>query len=160
MSGKQGDPAFSTAMMKQYNWMTEVPNLSHCLPLPSSSWCRGIQFAPLLQHPRCSPEGKYPPIGRGSIFSPHKTEAPGVKSAWKSHFFFGGGSFCLFRTAPSAYGGSQERGLIGATAAGLCCSHSSTISELHLRPTPQITATPDPQPTEWGQGPNPSPHGY
>ena len=32
--------------------------------------------------------------------------------------------FLLFRAAPAAYGGSQTRGLIGATAAGLHHSHS------------------------------------
>ena len=37
---------------------------------------------------------------------------------------FFGGFFLLFRAAPEAYGGSQARGLIGATAAGLHHSHS------------------------------------
>jgi len=32
-------------------------------------------------------------------------------------------------------------------------------SELRLQPTPQLMATPDPQPTEQGQGLNPQPHG-
>ena len=54
-----------------------------------------------------------------------------------------------------AYEGSQARGVIGATAAGLHHSHSNTGSEPSLRPTPQRTATPDPQPTEQGQGLNP-----
>ena len=53
-------------------------------------------------------------------------------------------SFCIFRAAPTAYGGSQARGLIGAAAAGLGHSHSNAGSELHLRPTPQLMATPDP----------------
>ena len=53
-------------------------------------------------------------------------------------------SFCLFRAAPAAYRGSQVRGLIGAITAGLCQSHSNARSELHLRPTPQLTAMPDP----------------
>ena len=64
-------------------------------------------------------------------------------------FFFG-----LFRAAPSAYGGSKFRGLIGATAAGLCHSHSNARSELCLWPIPQLTATLDPQLTERGQGSN------
>ena len=42
--------------------------------------------------------------------------------------------FLLFRAAPTAYGGSQARGLIGTTAAGLHHSHAG--SELLLRPTP------------------------
>ena len=55
--------------------------------------------------------------------------------------------FCLFafsRAAPTAYGGPQARGLIGAVAASLCQSHSNAGSELCLQTTPQFTATPDP----------------
>ena len=43
--------------------------------------------------------------------------------------------FCLFAlsgAAPAAYGGSQPRGRIGAAAAGLCQSHSTTGSEPRL----------------------------
>ena len=46
---------------------------------------------------------------------------------------------------PMVYGGSQERGLIWAVAASLPQSLSNAPSELHLRPTPQLMATPDPQ---------------
>ena len=59
--------------------------------------------------------------------------------------------FCLFafsRAAPAAYGSSQARGPIGAVATGLCHSHSNTGSEPSLQPTPQLTATLNPQPTE------------
>ena len=52
-------------------------------------------------------------------------------------------SFCLLRPVPMAYGGSQARGRMGATAAGLHHSHSNTESEPRLRPTPQLTATLD-----------------
>ena len=48
--------------------------------------------------------------------------------------------FCLFRAAPTAYGGSQARGPIGAVAAGLRHSHSNVGSKLHLRPSPQLSA--------------------
>ena len=42
-------------------------------------------------------------------------------------------SFCLFRAAPTAYGGSQARGLIGAAAAGLYHHHhSNTRSKMCL----------------------------
>ena len=54
--------------------------------------------------------------------------------------------FCLFafsRAAPSTYGGSQARGLIGAVAARLHQSHSNTRSELRLQPTAQLMAMPD-----------------
>ena len=46
--------------------------------------------------------------------------------------------------APTAYGGSQARGPIGAVATGLHQSHSNSGSEPRLRPIPQLTATPDP----------------
>ena len=53
--------------------------------------------------------------------------------------------FLLFRTAPVvAYGSSQTRGPIGATAANLYHSHSNARSEPHLQPTPQLMATLDP----------------
>ena len=54
--------------------------------------------------------------------------------------------FCLllFMAASTAHGGSQARGRIGAIAAGLPHSHSNAGSELHLQPTPQLMATPDP----------------
>ena len=58
-----------------------------------------------------------------------------------------------------AYGGSQARGRIGAAAAGLRQSHSNAGSESCLRPTPQLTATLNPQPTERDQGSNLRPHG-
>ena len=48
----------------------------------------------------------------------------------------------LFRTAPAAYGGSQARGRIGAVA--LAYITANTGPEPHLRPTPQLTAMPDP----------------
>ena len=48
-------------------------------------------------------------------------------------FFFS--VFCLFRATPTAYGGSQARGPIRATAAGLCQSHSNARSEPCLWPT-------------------------
>ena len=60
------------------------------------------------------------------------------------HFFFVCFVFCLLRAAPSAYGDSQARGLIGAAAAGQSQSHSNARSELFLRPTPQLMATTDP----------------
>ena len=50
----------------------------------------------------------------------------------------------LFRAVPIAYGGSQARGPIGAAAAGLHHSHSSTRSKPCLWPTSQVMATLDP----------------
>ena len=66
-------------------------------------------------------------------------------------FFF----FFLFRAAPAAYGGSQARSQIGPVATGPYLG-----SEPRLPSSPQLTATPDPYPTERGQGSNPHPHGY
>ena len=43
---------------------------------------------------------------------------------------------CVLRAAPAAYAGSQARGLIRTTAAGVCHSHSNARSKLRLRPTP------------------------
>ena len=48
------------------------------------------------------------------------------------------------RAAPAAYGGCQARGRIGAIVASLHDSHSNSEYEPHPRPTPQLTATPDP----------------
>uniref|UniRef100_A0A8C3WPZ7 Ig-like domain-containing protein n=1 Tax=Catagonus wagneri TaxID=51154 RepID=A0A8C3WPZ7_9CETA len=53
-------------------------------------------------------------------------------------------SFCLIWAAPTAYGGSQARGLTRAVAASLRHSHSNTGSKTHLQPTPQLTAMLDP----------------
>ena len=44
--------------------------------------------------------------------------------------------FFAFRAAPTAYGVSQARGRIRATAAGLRHSHSHARSKPRLRPTP------------------------
>ena len=60
-------------------------------------------------------------------------------------FFFLSFFFFVFSgAAPTAYGGSLARGLIGAAATRLRQSHSNSGSEPRLRPTPQLTATPDP----------------
>ena len=66
------------------------------------------------------------------------------ESKYMDFFFFL--SFVFFRATPAAYGGSQDRGLIGAVAASLqySHSHSNTGSELNLQPTPQLMAMPDP----------------
>ena len=58
-------------------------------------------------------------------------------------FFFFFGLFAISRAVPTAYGGSQARGPIGAVASGLGQSHSNAGSELRLQPTPQLRATPD-----------------
>ena len=108
--------------------------------------------------------GKSSETGSGLVVAPGWRE--GGRVCWRklgsdcqsvSSFFF---LFCLFRAAPVAYGGSQGRGLVRAVAVGLCQSHSTSGSEPRLQPTPQLTAMPDPWPTERGQGSDPHPHGY
>jgi len=70
---------------------------------------------------------------------------PGILDAFLFFFFFFFWSFLTFLgLLPTAYGGSQVRGLIGAVATGLHQSHSNAGSETRLQPTPQLTATPDP----------------
>ena len=59
--------------------------------------------------------------------------------------FFGLLSFVLLGPhLKEAHGGSQARGLIRTVAAILHHSHSNSRFELPLRPTPQLTAMPDP----------------
>ena len=78
-----------------------------------------------------------------------------------SFFFFFFFFFLLFRAAPAAYGGSQAKGLIGATAASLRHSHSNAGSEQCLPTyTTAFKAVLALQPTEQGQGSNPQPRGY
>ena len=48
----------------------------------------------------------------------------------------------------------------GAVAASLHHSHSNGVFRPYLQPMPQLTATPDLQPTERGQGSNQCPHGH
>ena len=83
------------------------------------------------------------------VLTPYFSEFVGlwVKNAvtfwstyYSKHFFV-----CVFfRATPEAYGGSQVRDRIGATAAGLYHSHSNTRSKPCLRPTLQLAETPDP----------------
>ena len=71
------------------------------------------------------------------------THLPTSESETPTFFFF-----LLFRATLAAYGSSQARGQIEATAAGLYHSHSNARSEPSLRTTPQLTAMPDPPLTE------------
>ena len=48
----------------------------------------------------------------------------------------------IFRVTPVAYGSSQARGRMGATAAGLHHSHSNAGSKPCLGPTPQLILNP------------------
>ena len=57
-----------------------------------------------------------------------------------AYFFF----FFFFRAVPSSTWKFPDKGRIGAIAAGLHHSRSNARYEPHLRPTPQLMATPDP----------------
>ena len=46
--------------------------------------------------------------------------------------------FAISWATPTAYGGSQARGRIGAVATGLHQSHSNVGSEPRLQPTPKL----------------------
>ena len=67
----------------------------------------------------------------------------GCYKGLNSFFLFLFFVFCLFRVTSAAWGGSQAGGLIGAVTAGLHHSHSNAGSKPHLRPTPQLKASPD-----------------
>ena len=56
------------------------------------------------------------------------------------YLFLGGGA-CTYGIA---HGSSQTRGRIGATVVSLHYSYGNMGYELHLHPTPQLMATPDP----------------
>ena len=91
--------------------------------------CKGVEF-----------------IGTSSEKLFHLSTQERVSSLWVLFV-----CFLLFKAAPVAYGGSQDRGRIGAIAAGLCHSHSNEGLEPCLQPIPQLTAVPDPQPTDTSQ---------
>ena len=63
-----------------------------------------------------------------------------IWSVLSFYFFIFYFIFCLFRAASTAHRDSQARGQMRA---GLCHSHSRLGSEPSLRPTSQLTATPD-----------------
>ena len=85
----------------------------------------------------------------GDILSYSKYQS--WKGLWRSRSAQGrqtcslGATAPLGRAKPAAHGGSQARSGIRAAAAGLRHSHSHSHagSEPRLRPTPQLTATPD-----------------
>ena len=62
------------------------------------------------------------------------------KKQLKLSWFF----FFFPRASPSTYWGSQARGQIGATTAGLHHSHRNARSEPCLQPIPQLMAIPNP----------------
>ena len=82
--------------------------------------------------------------------APQQWPRPLQRQLWIFHLLCRKGTpvsgflYLLFRTTSVAYGSSQARAQIGATAACLCHGHSNTGSEPGLQPTPQLTAMLDP----------------
>ena len=74
-------------------------------------------------------------LGLGPPTSSASMASSGAQELAQSFLFLFLFFFCHFRAAPTAYGGSQAKGLIG-------------------RPTPQLMAVPDRLPAERGQGSN------
>ena len=91
---------------------------------------RGVTTRMELTEGRCQPR-------RASLGSCDKAC---LLASFVQHFF-------SFWAASVAYGSSRAKGQIGAAAASLH-NHCNTRSEPPLQPTPQLTAKPDPQPTE------------
>ena len=77
---------------------------------------------------------------------------------WILCFIFSVSFFFVLRAALAAHGRSQARDPIRAAAASLHHSHSNSGPKPHLRPTPQLTATP--VLNKQGQRSNPCPYGY
>ena len=122
-------------------------------------WCRPVAAAPI------QPLALDAPYATGaSLNSQKKKKKKKKKKENKNKVMWGGPnptkfsfnlfyliflfSFLLFRAIHVGYGSPQASGQIGAAAASLHHSHSNLRSEPHLQPTPQLTATLDPQPTE------------
>ena len=68
-------------------------------------------------------------------------EVPQLRVAPDPGFVFFFFSFLLFWATPTAYEGSQVRGLIRAIASDLCHSHTNVRSEPSLWPTPHLTGS-------------------
>ena len=95
--------------------------------IPGTAWSLPDSFLqPEAWKSRPPPNRSYGRERRGEGMSKWMLE---VKGGMKLGFFF---FFFFFRAAPTAYGGSQATGRIGAAAARLQHSHSNVRSESHL----------------------------
>ena len=125
-----------------------------CWPIPqqhriwasSASYTTAHGNAGSLTHwtvPGIEPESSWILVG----FLNHWATTGTPKKVFKTHKTFTLTStinfFFLFRATPTAHGNFQARGRIGPAAASLYHSHSNARSEPHLRPTLQLTETPD-----------------
>ena len=117
----------SLPLQKLY-FNTKVPFLPNSIPIHCFSWMqRNFKVYTLgIRKDRCCP---LPSSPNSSHF---KVEN------WKlqiQRIQLMGLLFCLFRTAPTAYGGSQARGPIRAAATGLHQSHCNAGSKPRLQPS-------------------------
>ena len=118
-----------------------------------SSQARGWfepQLRPLSQLWQCQ---ILSPTALGQGLNPHSTATWPAAVGFLTQWAVAGApsvgvfiSFCLFKATPEAYGCSQARGRIGTAATSPHNGHSNSGSEPHLRPTPQLMATPIPNP--------------
>ena len=109
------------------------------------SWVLPLSFLPPAPPP-AAPAGRVAKTWAHPVILTSKPQCVTAFARWKAvNFFYPPPRFWgvfsrvflpFFRVTPAAYGGSQARGRIGATAANWCHSHSNTGSESHLRPTP------------------------
>ena len=84
------------------------------------------------------------PLWHAASDAPAQTFSPFLLLLLLFGFFWVLCVFWLFRAVLKEYGVSRARGPIGAVATSLHHSQSNARSEPRLRPTPQLTRTPDP----------------
>ena len=132
------DPSVHLSPVPEISPLVIPPPLFFALRMVLSCW---FLLGPYLSGgiPVCLSLLNYFLYGMEKENSP--TEVPGDEFTLGKYFFV---VIVLFRAAPVAYGGSQARSQIRATANGLCHSHSNAGSEPHLQPTPQFMAMLDP----------------
>ena len=92
-------------------------------------------LAPRAPSPLALAYSCIPPVSASTVTLP-----PPWVPLWHHTAFF----FFLFRATPATYGSSQARGRIGAASDTYATATGSARSKLHLWPTPQLAATPDP----------------
>ena len=120
---------------------TSSPGCIHCLHLPFPVGHRVSGHGHVQSWASVSPSERRLSPTYAQRFALGSKGGSQVRQRNTTFFFF----FFLLRAAPVSYGGSQAKGPIGAVATGLRQRHSNARSEQpRLRPTPQLTATPDP----------------
>ena len=151
LGSQQGQRALLTARQVAHAWPTRGPGPIH--PAPSTFPAHPSPMPPATQggpcsrpqHPRHLRPGPGPAPAPAPSQGSQAVAIDWLESCLQFNFLFF--FFCLLAfswATPTTHGRSQTRGQIGAVAPSLHQSHSNVVSELHLQPTPQLTATPDP----------------